>query len=328
MIYIYIYDLVRKGAHARGYALQLKIKHCWKLLIWNVVLCTCINEWIYSTDNFSNQAVVDFKIQSSHWKSAEKMTAKNGHPCTEWFLSLCLQTNRKHMEKQSLMRMRKTSFYTDNITSTLTIVIFWINWSRMLPCMYVGCVANSNWKLWTTKKRQHHFGITGNVACVPIHAFALHSDTGFFQQSFARNLKNISLIIWYCCNIWRPYKISNILYKTNEKAISFFIDNIQNVTWPFLSAFIFPAAWRVFVRKHQKVCCSLLQRSDVGTVVWCRTCNVRFFRSLLRLFSSFPPILVCEMKVLWKVASSRAEDLKPIFLYTAWRISLRQGNIL
>ena len=24
----YIYDLVPKGAHARGYALQLKIKHC------------------------------------------------------------------------------------------------------------------------------------------------------------------------------------------------------------------------------------------------------------------------------------------------------------
>ena len=43
----------------------------------------------------------------------------------------------------------------------------------------------------------------------------------FFQRSFARNLKNISLIIWYCCNIWRPYKIANILYKTNEKAVSF-----------------------------------------------------------------------------------------------------------
>ena len=26
--HIYIYDLVPKGAHARGYALQLKIKHC------------------------------------------------------------------------------------------------------------------------------------------------------------------------------------------------------------------------------------------------------------------------------------------------------------
>ena len=85
----------------------------------------------------------------------------------------------------------------------------------------------------------------------------------------------------------------------------------------FHVAFIFPAAWHVFVRKHRKVCCSLVQWSDVGTVVWCRTCTAHFFRSLLRLFSSFPPIWVCEMKVLWKVASSRAEDLKPIFLYLA-----------
>ena len=43
----------------------------------------------------------------------------------------------------------------------------------------------------------------------------------FFQWSFARNLKNISPIVWYCCNIWRPYKIANILYKTNEKAVFF-----------------------------------------------------------------------------------------------------------
>jgi len=35
------------------------------------------------------------------------------------------------MEKQSLICTRKTSFYMDNITSTLTIVVFFINWSRM-----------------------------------------------------------------------------------------------------------------------------------------------------------------------------------------------------
>ena len=67
-----------------------------------------------------------------HWK----MTAKNGHPCTEWFLSLYLQTNRKHMEKQSLICMWKTLFYTNNITSTLMIVVFSINWSRMFA-LYV-----------------------------------------------------------------------------------------------------------------------------------------------------------------------------------------------
>ena len=135
----------------------------------------------------------------------------------------------------------------------------------------------------------------------------------FFQWSFARSLKNTSQIVWYCYNIWRPYKISNILYKTNEKAVSFFIDNIQHITWPFLNDFIPPAAWCVFVRKHQKVCCSLLQWSDVGTAIWCITCTVCFFRSLFRIFSSFPPIWVCEMKVLWKVASPCAEDLKPVF---------------
>ena len=67
-----------------------------------------------------------------HWK----MTAKNRHPCTKWFSSLCLQTNRKHMEKQSLICTPKTSFYTDNITSTLTTVVFSINWSWMFA-LYV-----------------------------------------------------------------------------------------------------------------------------------------------------------------------------------------------
>ena len=65
------YDLVPKGAHARHYALQLKIKYCWKLFLFEM-LRTCMNEWIYSTDNFSNQAVVDFKIQSSDTEKAPK----------------------------------------------------------------------------------------------------------------------------------------------------------------------------------------------------------------------------------------------------------------
>ena len=50
-------------------------------------------------------------------KKRRKMTAQNGHPCTKWFSSLCLQTNRKHMEKQSPICTRKTSFYTDNINA-------------------------------------------------------------------------------------------------------------------------------------------------------------------------------------------------------------------
>ena len=175
--------------------------------------------------------------------------------------------------------------------------------------------CNSNWKLWKTEKWQHRFEITRNVTCVPIHAFALHRNTRvFFQWSFAQNLKNISLIVWYCCNIWRPYKIPNILYKTKEKAVSFFINNIWHVTWPFLNDFILPAAWCVFVRKHRKVCCSLLQWSDVGTAVWCRTCTVHFFGSLLRIFSSFPPIWVCEIKYCEKWHLPAPKIWNPFFL--------------
>ena len=40
------------------------------------------------------------------------------------------------MENQSLICPQKISFYTDNITSTLTIVVFSINWSRMFA-LYV-----------------------------------------------------------------------------------------------------------------------------------------------------------------------------------------------
>jgi len=75
-------------------------------------------------------------------KKCWKMTAKNGHPSAEWFSSLCLQTNRKHMEKQSLICTWKTSFYMDNITSTLTTVVFSINWSRMFA-LYVSGVLQT-----------------------------------------------------------------------------------------------------------------------------------------------------------------------------------------
>ena len=35
----YVYDSVPKGAHARGYALQMKIKHCWKLFLFEMLCC-------------------------------------------------------------------------------------------------------------------------------------------------------------------------------------------------------------------------------------------------------------------------------------------------
>ena len=48
--------------------------------------------------------------------------------------------------------MRKTSFYTDNITSTLTIVVFSINWSRMFA-LYV-CQMCCKLKLKTLNNRK------------------------------------------------------------------------------------------------------------------------------------------------------------------------------
>ena len=88
------------------------------------------------------------------------MTAQNGHLCTEWFSSLCLQTNHKHMEKQSLICTRKTSFYMDNTTSALTIVVFSINWSQMFAlyvrrlCCKLELKTLNNWK--TTASLRNH----------------------------------------------------------------------------------------------------------------------------------------------------------------------------
>ena len=99
-LYIYIYDLVPKGAHARGYALQLKIKHCWKLFLFEMLCCVraWMNEYIVQIISATRLWLI---LRYSHYtlKKRKKMTAKNGHPYTELFSSLCLQTNRKHMEK-------------------------------------------------------------------------------------------------------------------------------------------------------------------------------------------------------------------------------------
>ena len=73
-----IYDLVPKGAHARGYALQLKIKR-WKLFLFEM-LCNCMNEWIYSTDNFWQQPGCGWFQDTviTHQKTGEK------NDCQKW----------------------------------------------------------------------------------------------------------------------------------------------------------------------------------------------------------------------------------------------------
>ena len=73
-IYIYIYIwLSAKRCACKGLCTSVENKTLLKtVFIWNDVLCTCMNEWIHSTDNFSNQAVVDFKIELSHTEKAPK----------------------------------------------------------------------------------------------------------------------------------------------------------------------------------------------------------------------------------------------------------------
>ena len=194
-----------KGAHARGYALQLKIFK---------MLC-CVLAWMneYIVQIISATRLWFISRYSHHTlKKHQKMTAQNEHPCTEWFSSLCLQTNRKHMQNQSLICTRKTSFYTDNITSTLTIVVFSISWSRMFALF--SDVLQTQTENFEQPKNDSIASESPETSRV-FRSMHLHYTAilVFFQQSFAWNLKNISPIVWYCCNIWRSYKLSNILYK-------------------------------------------------------------------------------------------------------------------
>ena len=126
------------------------------------------------------------------------------------------------MENQSLICMRKTSFYTDNITSTLMIVVFSINWSRMFAlyvrqmCCKLELKTLNNRK--TTASLQNH---RKHRVCSDPCICTTQRYSFFFSEVLQEIWRIFPPIVWYCCNIRRPYKISNILYKTNEKAVSF-----------------------------------------------------------------------------------------------------------
>ena len=195
--------------------------------------------------------------------------------------------------------------------------------------MYVRCVANSNWKLWTTKKRRHRFGITRNVACVPIHAFALHSDTFFLQRSFARNLKNISPIVWYCYNIRRPYKISktNILYKTNEKAV-FFLSTISGMSRDLsqVPSFFRPRGMSLFGNTER---CVVVSFNGATSVQWSHVEHAlcAFSGICWDYFQAFRWFGCAKWKYCEKWHLPVPKIWNPFFYTwssTAWRISLRQ----
>ena len=65
-----------------------------------------MNEWVYSTDNFSNQAVVDFKIQSSHTEKEPK----NDHQKQTSMIFVTLLTNKSQTHGVTI-----TDLYAENI---------------------------------------------------------------------------------------------------------------------------------------------------------------------------------------------------------------------
>ena len=300
-----------KGVHARGYALHLKIKHCRKLFLLEMLCCVLawMNEYIVQIISATRLWLISRYSHHTHWKSAEKWPPN---------MDIHVPSDFRHFAYKQIASTWRTNHW---FVRGKHCFICYINTHD--SCIFDQLIANVcpvctsdvlQTRTENFEPKNDSIASESTETSRVFRSMHLHYTAilVFFQRSFAWNLKNISPIIWYC-NIRCPYKISNILYKTNEKAVSFLPTTPGTSRALSTSAFIFLAAWRVFVRKHQKVCCSLLQWCDVGTVVLCRTCTVRFFRSLLRLYSSFPPIWVCEIKVLWKVASSHAEDLKPVF---------------
>ena len=107
--FIYIW-LSAKRCTCKGLCTSAENKTLLKtVLIWNLVLCTCMNEWIYSTDNFSNQALVDFKIQSSH---TEKALKNDRQKRTSMYrvISVTLLTNKSQAHGEPV-----TDLYAENI---------------------------------------------------------------------------------------------------------------------------------------------------------------------------------------------------------------------
>ena len=105
-----IYDLVPKGAHARGYALRLKIKHCWKLFLFEMLCCVLawMNEYIVQIISATRLWLIS-RYSHHTLKKCRKMTAKNGHSSTEWFF-FTLLTNKSQAHGETI-----TDLYAENI---------------------------------------------------------------------------------------------------------------------------------------------------------------------------------------------------------------------
>ena len=220
----------------------------------------------------------------------------------------------------------------DNITSTLTIAVFSISWLRMFAlyvrqmCCKLELKTLNNRK--TTASLQNH---RKRCVCSDPCICTTQWYSCFFQRSFAQNLKNISPIVWYCCNIQRPCKLSNILYKTNEKAVSF-LSTTSGTSCDLsrVPSFFWPHGVSLFGNTERCVVVSfsgamLVQWSDVEHAL------CAFWGVCLDYFQVFRRFGCAKWKYCekWHLPAPKIWNL---FFYTwsstAWRISLRQGNIL
>ena len=163
------------------------------VFIWNVALCSWMNEYIVQIISATRLWLIS-RYSHHTLKKRRKITAKNGHPCTEWF------TNKSQAHGETITDLyAETSFYTDNITSTLMIVVFLINWSRMFAlyirrmCCKLELKTLNNRKT-TASLRNHRKRRVCSDPC--ICTTQRYSFVCLFQRSFARNLKNISPIVW------------------------------------------------------------------------------------------------------------------------------------
>ena len=140
--------------------------------------------------------VVDFKIQSSHVeKKRWKMTTKNGHPCTKWFSSLCLQTNCKYMSNNHWSVCGKHHFIRKNTNTHDNCICDQLIANVCLVVHQMCC----NLLLKTEHLKNDSIALESPETLRAFWSMHLHYPAILlsFQWSFAWSLKNISPTIWY-----------------------------------------------------------------------------------------------------------------------------------
>ena len=135
--------------------------------------------------------------------------------------------------------------------------------------------------------------------------------TQWYSGVFSRVLHEIWRIflpiVWYCCNIQCPYKISNILYKTNEKAVSF-LSTTSRTSCDLSRAHSFSC-----LCSETPIRCVVVSFSGAMSVQW---------SDVEHALCAFPGAcwdyfqVFCQFGCAkWKYCqSSRAKDLKPVFI--------------